>query len=126
MNTTKSSVLEIGDLRHDYARRTVLAVPARDMARYGAGHASLAALTLAERVTLLIAGVILGFALGHGATHALERWLAGAGSWPLAVPIWVAGEVALAATVPAAGSLTCVVPAILVLLCDPASLPAKR
>jgi len=92
----------------------------------GARPASLAALTLVEGVTLLVAGVILGLALGHGAAHALGLWLAGAGSWPLTGLVWVDGEAALVATVLATGALTCLVPAVQAYSSDPASLLAKR
>lgn len=87
---------------------------------------SIAALTLAEGVTLLLAGVILGFALGHGATHALGLWLADSGSWPLAGLAWAQGETVLAASVLAVGALTCLVPAVQACFSDPASLLAKR
>lgn len=92
----------------------------------GARPASLAVLTLAEGVTLLVAGVILGLALGHGATHALGLWLSGAGSWPLTGIAWVAEEAVLAAAVLAIGALTCLVPAVQAYSSDPASLLAKR
>jgi putative ABC transport system permease protein len=92
----------------------------------GARPASLAALTLAEGVTLLVAGVILGLALGHGATHVLGLWLARNGSWPLTGLTWVAGEAVLAGAVLAAGALTCLVPAVQAYFSDPASLLAKR
>jgi putative ABC transport system permease protein len=92
----------------------------------GARPASLAALTLVEGVTLLVAGVILGSALGHGATHVLGLWLASSGSWPLTGLVWVAGEAVLAATVLALGALTCLVPAAQAYLSDPASLLSKR
>ncbi len=92
----------------------------------GARPASLAALALAEGVTLLGAGVILGFAFGHGAAHALGLWLAGAGSWPLTGLAWVPGETVLAAAVLAAGALTCLFPAVQAYFSDPAILLAKR
>lgn len=92
----------------------------------GARPANLAALTLAEGVTLLVAGVILGFAFGHGAAHALGLWLANAGSWQLTGFAWVPGESALAAAVFAAGVLTCLIPAAQAYFSDPASLLAKR
>ncbi len=92
----------------------------------GARPATLAALTLAEGVTLLLAGVILGLALGHGAAHALGLWLAEAGSWPLTGLTWVAGEAILVGAVLAAGTLTCLVPAVQAYFSDPASLLAKR
>ncbi|MBL0142822.1 MAG: ABC transporter permease [Betaproteobacteria bacterium] len=92
----------------------------------GARPASLAALTLVEGVTLLMAGVILGLALGHGATHVLGLWLARSGSWPLTGLTWVAGEAVLAAAVLAIGALTCLVPAIQAYFTDPANLLSKR
>jgi putative ABC transport system permease protein len=92
----------------------------------GARPASLAMLTLAEGVTLLIAGVILGSALGHGATHALGLWLAGSGSWPLTGLTWVPEEALLAAGVVAIGALTCLAPAVQAYFSDPASLLARR
>ena len=92
----------------------------------GASPASLAALTLAEGVTLLFAGAILGLALGHGAVHALGLWLAATGSWPLTGFAWVAGEALLAGAVLGIGALTCLVPALQAYASDPASLLAKR
>lgn len=92
----------------------------------GASPALLALLTLVEGVTLLLAGVILGLASGHVATHALGLWLAGSGSLPFTGLTWVAGEVILAATVLAVGALTCLVPAVQAYFSDPASLLAKR
>ncbi len=92
----------------------------------GASPASLAALTLAEGVTLLVTGVILGLALGHGAAHALGLRLAGAGSWPITGLTWAPGEAVLAVAVLAIGALTCLVPAIQAYFSDPASLLAKR
>ena len=92
----------------------------------GARPATLALLTLAEGVTLLIAGVILGSALGHGATHALGLWLAGSGSWPLTGLMWVPEEALLAAGVVAIGALTCLAPAVQAYSSDPASLLARR
>jgi putative ABC transport system permease protein len=92
----------------------------------GASPASLAALTLAEGVTLLVTGAILGLALGHGAVHALGLWLAATGSWPLTGLAWVAGEAVLAGAVLGIGALTCLVPALQAYASDPASLLAKR
>ena len=92
----------------------------------GARPAALAALTLAEGVTLLLAGVILGFALGHGAAHALGWWLAGAASWPVTGLTWAPGEAVLAAAVLAFGALTCLAPAWQAYFSDPASLLARR
>jgi len=92
----------------------------------GARPATLALLTLAEGVTLLVAGVILGSALGHGATHALGLWLASSGAWPLNGLVWVPGEALLAAVVFGVGALTCLVPAVQAYSSDPASLLAKR
>jgi putative ABC transport system permease protein len=92
----------------------------------GARPLGLAALTLAEGVTLLVAGVILGLALGHGAAHALGLWLAQSGSWPLSGVAWAPGEAILVAMVFAGGIATCLVPAVQAYLSDPASLLAKR
>jgi putative ABC transport system permease protein len=92
----------------------------------GARPIGLAALTLAEGVTLLVAGVILGLALGHGAAHALGLWLAQSGSWPLSGLAWAPGEAILVAVVFAGGIATCLVPAVQAYLSDPASLLAKR
>jgi putative ABC transport system permease protein len=92
----------------------------------GASPASLAALTLAEGVTLLMAGAILGLALGHGAAHALGLWLAASGSWSLTGLAWVAGEAYLVLAVLGIGALTCLVPALQAYASDPASLLAKR
>lgn len=92
----------------------------------GARPVTLAMLTLAEGVTLLVAGVILGSALGHGATHALGLWLATSGAWHLSGLVWVPGEATLAAAVVGIGALTCLVPAVQAYWSDPASLLAKR
>jgi hypothetical protein len=73
-----------------------------------------------------VAGVILGLALGHGATHALGLWLAQSGSWPLTGFCWVAGEGVLVIAVLAIGSLGCLVPAVQAYLSDPSTLLAKR
>jgi len=92
----------------------------------GARPAALALLTLAEGVTLLGAGAILGLLLGHGATHALGLWLAASGSWPLTGLAWVAGEAWLLAGVVVLGAATCLVPAVQAYASDPATLLAKR
>ncbi len=92
----------------------------------GARPLGLASLTLAEGVTLLVAGVILGLALGHGAAHALGLWLAQAGSWPVTGWAWAPGEAILVAAVFAGGIATCLVPAVQAYLSDPASLLTKR
>jgi putative ABC transport system permease protein len=92
----------------------------------GARPASLLALTLAEGVTLLVAGVILGLTLGHGATHALGLWLAQSGSWPLTGLAWAGREAVLIAAVFGAGLATCFVPAFQAYVSDPASILAKR
>ena len=92
----------------------------------GARPLGLASLTLAEGVTLLLAGVILGLALGHGAAHALGLWLAQSGSWPLSGLAWAPGETILVAAVFAGGLATCLAPAVQAYLSDPASLLAKR
>lgn len=92
----------------------------------GARPAALAGLVLAEGVTLLGAGVILGLALGHGAAHALGAWLAASGSFALTGLAWAPGEAMLVGGVAAAGIATCLVPAVQAYLSDPATLLAKR
>jgi putative ABC transport system permease protein len=92
----------------------------------GARPATLAALTLAEGVTLLLGGVILGLVVGHGAVEALGVWLGRSGAWPLTGLIWVGGEAVLVAAVFAAGLFTCLVPALQAYASDPATLLAKR
>lgn len=92
----------------------------------GARPVSLAALSLAEGVTLLVSGVILGLALGHAAVHGLGLWLAQSGSWPLTGLAWAPGETALVGAVFGLGALTCLVPAAQAYLSDPATLLAKR
>lgn len=92
----------------------------------GARPATLASLLLAEGVTLLVAGVILGLVLGHGTIHALGLWLAATGSWPLTGLDWVGGEAVLAAAVLVSGALACLVPAAQAYFSDPASVLAKR
>jgi putative ABC transport system permease protein len=92
----------------------------------GARPATLAALTLAEGVTLLVGGVILGLVAGHGAAEGLGIWLGRTGSWPLTGLVWVGGELVLVGGVFAVGLLTCLVPAVQAYSSDPAALLAKR
>jgi putative ABC transport system permease protein len=92
----------------------------------GARPATLAALTLAEGVTLLVGGVILGLVAGHGAAEGLGIWLGRTGSWPLTGFAWVGGELALVGGVLAVGLLTCLVPAVQAYTSDPATLLGKR
>jgi putative ABC transport system permease protein len=88
----------------------------------GARPGTLFALLAAEGVTLVVAGVILGLALGHGAAEALGRWIARSNSWSVTGFAWVPQEAGLAAAVLAAGLATCLLPAIQAYRRDPAIL----
>jgi putative ABC transport system permease protein len=88
----------------------------------GARPSTLFALTACEGVTLVVAGVILGLALGHGAAQALGRWIARSNSWSITGFAWVPQELWLALLVLAAGAATCLVPAIQAYRRDPAIL----
>lgn len=88
----------------------------------GARPSTLFALLAAEGVTLVIAGVILGLALGHGAAEVLGRWIARSNSWSITGFAWVLQEVWVAAAVLAAGIATCLLPAIQAYRRDPAIL----
>jgi putative ABC transport system permease protein len=92
----------------------------------GARPASLALVTLAEGATLLVAGVILGLVLGHGAAQALGLWLAGSGSWPLTGFVWAPGEALLVGAILLVGAATCLAPAAQAYASDPADLLSKR
>lgn len=92
----------------------------------GARPASLALLALAEGVTLLVAGVILGFVIGHGAAQVLGLKLEAMGSWPMTGLTGVAQEAWLAMIVFGVGVLTCLLPAIQAYATDPAKILAKR
>ena len=59
----------------------------------GARPATLFALLAAEGVTLVVAGVILGLALGLGAAEALGRWIARSNSWSVTGFAWVPQEI---------------------------------
>ena len=98
--------------RHDLALLRML----------GARPATLAALVAAEGVTLVGAGVILGFGLGHGATEALGRWLARTQPWSITGFAFEPAELGVAAAVLAGGLLTSLVPAIQAYARDPALL----
>ncbi len=88
----------------------------------GARPASLFVLVAAEGVTLVIAGVILGFALGHGATELLGRWLAATRSWSITGLAWEPAEFTIAVAVIAAGIATSLIPAFQAYRRDPAIL----
>jgi putative ABC transport system permease protein len=88
----------------------------------GARPGALVALTLAEGMTLVVAGVILGFGLGHGATEALGRWLARSQAWSITGWAWQPAEAGIAAAVLAGGLAICLVPALQAYRRDPALL----
>lgn len=98
--------------RHDLALLRML----------GARPATLFALTACEGVTLVVTGVILGLALGHGAAEALGRWIARSNAWSVTGFTWVPQEGWLALAVLAAGAATCLLPAIQAYRRDPALL----
>ena len=88
----------------------------------GARPGALVALAVAEGMTLVITGVILGFGLGHGATEALGRWLLRSQSWSVTGWAWQPAEAGIAAAVLAGGLVTCLVPALQAYRRDPALL----
>jgi putative ABC transport system permease protein len=98
--------------RHDLALLRML----------GARPRALLALVAAEGVTLVVAGVILGFGLGHGATEALGRWLARTQPWSITGLAWEPAELGVAAVVLAGGLVTCLIPALQAYARDPALL----
>lgn len=77
----------------------------------GARPGWLAGLALGEGVTLLLAGSILGLALGHATVEALGAWSLASGGWPLTGMAWVAGEVVLVGCVVGLGGISCLLPA---------------
>jgi putative ABC transport system permease protein len=85
----------------------------------GARPATLFALLCAEGVTLVVAGVILGFALGHGAAEALGRWMARSNPWSITGFAWAPQESLVALGVLLAGIATCLLPAIQAYRRDP-------
>ena len=58
----------------------------------GARPGKLFTLVAVEGMTLVVAGAILGLALGHGAAEALGRVLEGSGRWPVTGLAWEPGE----------------------------------
>jgi len=88
----------------------------------GARPSTLFALLAAEGVTLVVAGVILGLALGHAATEALGSWIARSNRWSITGLTWDRAEVAIVLAVLAAGALICLLPAIQAYRRDPALL----
>ena len=87
----------------------------------GARPAKLVALVIAEGVTLVVAGVILGLALGHAAAEVLGRYLAASNQWPVTGLAWSAAEGELVLGVLAVGVAACLVPAIQAYRRDPAA-----
>ena len=88
----------------------------------GARPGELVALVAAEGMTLVVAGAILGLALGHAATEALGRWIAGTHPWSLTGLAWERAEILVAVAVVAAGLATCIIPAVQAYRRDPAIL----
>ncbi len=88
----------------------------------GARPASLFALVAAEGVTLVVAGVILGFGLGHAAAEVLGRWLYATRSWSITGLAWEPAEATVALAVIAAGVATSLIPALQAYRRDPAIL----
>jgi putative ABC transport system permease protein len=92
----------------------------------GASPARLLRLILAEGMTLVGGGVILGLAMGHGATEALGRWLAGSQGWSVTGMAWENAEALLVLLVLALGAITCLIPALLAYTRDPATVLFER
>ncbi len=92
----------------------------------GARPAKLFALVAAEGVTLVAAGTILGFVLGHGAVEMAGQVLAQSNPWPVTGFAWTAAEAGIIAGVLVAGAATCLVPAILAYRRDPAATLLRR
>lgn len=88
----------------------------------GARPAALLALLAAEGVTLVMAGVILGVALGHVAAEALGQWISRSNPWSITGLAWDRAEAVLVLAVLAAGLSTCLVPALQAYRRDPAML----
>ena len=88
----------------------------------GARPAALVALLAAEGVTLVVAGVILGLALGHGAAEALGQWISRSHPWSITGLAWERAEAILALAVLAAGLVTSLIPALQAYRRDPAIL----
>jgi putative ABC transport system permease protein len=88
----------------------------------GARPSALVALLAAEGVTLVVAGVILGLALGHGAAEMLGQWISRTNAWSITGLAWESGEAVLALAVLAAGLATCLIPALQAYGRDPALL----
>jgi putative ABC transport system permease protein len=92
----------------------------------GARRSSLAALVLAEGVTLLASGVILGLALGHAGAQWLGRWLEQSSQLPLTGFTWAPAETWLVIAVSVAGIATCLLPAFQAYRSDIATTLARR
>jgi len=88
-------------------RQTDLAL----MRLLGASPARLAAQTLAESMTLTLAGAILGLFLGHVATHLLGQWLEATRQVQMSGMLWLNEEWALLAGALVLGLLAALWPA---------------
>ena len=88
----------------------------------GASPGALARLVLAEGVTLVGVGAILGFVLGHGVTEAVGRWIARTQAWSVTGFDVLPAEAWVAVAVLAGGAATAVVPALQAYRRDPALL----
>ncbi len=88
----------------------------------GARPATLFALLAAEGVTLVLAGVILGLALGHAAAEALGSWIARTNPWSITGLAWEPAEAGIVVAVIGCGLATCLLPAIQAYRRDPAIL----
>ncbi|MEP7068426.1 MAG: ABC transporter permease [Usitatibacter sp.] len=88
----------------------------------GARPAALFALVVAEGVTLVLAGVILGLVLGHAAAGVLGSWIARSNAWNITGLAWQPAEGWIALVVLAAGAATCLIPAFQAYRRDPAIL----
>lgn len=103
-------------------RQTDLAL----MRLLGASPARLAAQTLAESVTLTLAGAILGLLLGHAATHLLGTWLESTRQVQLTGLVWLSEEWALLGGAVVLGLLAALWPAWRISRQDVAPVLARR
>jgi putative ABC transport system permease protein len=92
----------------------------------GARRSSLAFLVLAEGVTLLASGVILGLGLGHAGAQWLGSWLGESSQLPLTGLTWAPAETWLVIAVSGAGIATCLLPAFQAYRSDIATTLARR
>lgn len=103
-------------------RQTDLAL----MRLLGASPGRLAAQTLAESVTLTLAGAILGLFLGHAATHLLGTWLESTRQVQLTGLVWLNEEWALLGGAVVLGLLAALWPAWRISRQDVAPVLARR